>query len=68
MANWIKGAIKHPGSLHRALGVPEGEKIPASKMAKAAHSKSGAIRRKVALAHTLEGFHHAAHKMYPKKG
>ena len=33
MAKWIQGAIKHPGALHRALGVPEGETIPAKKKA-----------------------------------
>jgi hypothetical protein len=55
---WISGAIKHPGSLHTALGVPQGEKIPAKKLAKAAKSKSPSIRRKVALAKTLKGFHH----------
>lgn len=50
---WISKAIKHPGALHRELGVPEGEKIPAKKMAKAAHSKSPKIRKQVALAKTL---------------
>lgn len=50
---WIKGAIKHPGKLHRELGVPQGEKIPAKKMAKAAKSKSPTIRKEVALAKTL---------------
>lgn len=56
--HWIKGAIKHPGALHRELGVPEGQKIPAKKMAKAAHSSSPKIRRQVALAHTLKRMHH----------
>lgn len=56
--HWIKGAIKHPGALHRALGVPEGEKIPASKMAKAAHSSSERVRKEVALARTLKKMHH----------
>lgn len=51
---WIKKAIKHPGKLHRELGVPEGEKIPAKKMAKAAKSKSPTIRKEVALAKTLK--------------
>lgn len=51
---FIKKAIKHPGALHRELGVPQGEKIPAKKMAKAAKSKSPKIRRQVALAKTLE--------------
>ena len=54
---WIKKAIKHPGKLHRELGVPEGKKIPAKKMAKAAHSKSPTIRKEVALAKTLKKMH-----------
>ena len=54
---WIKGAIKHPGALHRKLHVPEGQKIPAKKMAAAAHSENPTTRRQVALAHTLKGFH-----------
>jgi hypothetical protein len=56
--HWIQGAIKHPGGLHRALGVSQGQKIPAKKMAVAAHSKSEHIRRMVALAHTLRHMHH----------
>lgn len=51
--NWIKGAIKHPGALHKALGVPEGKKIPAKKLAKAAHSDNPTMRRRAALAKTL---------------
>lgn len=50
---WIAGAIKKPGALHRALGVPEGKKIPAKKLAKAAKSKSPLMRKRVALAKTL---------------
>lgn len=51
---WISKAIKHPGKLHRELGVPQGEKIPAKKLAKAAKSKSPTIRKEVALAKTLK--------------
>lgn len=58
MANWIKGAIKHPGALHRALGVPAGQKIPASKMAKAIHSSSPRMRRMANLAKTLGKMRH----------
>lgn len=50
---WISKAIKHPGALHRELGVPEGKKIPEKKLAKAAHSKSPKVRKQVALAKTL---------------
>ena len=53
MDNWIKGAIKKPGALHRALGVPEGQKIPAKKMAKAAKSSNPLMRKRVNLARTL---------------
>lgn len=55
--HWIAGAIKHPGALHRELGVPQGEKIPAGKLASARNSKSPKIRRQAALARTLGGMH-----------
>jgi hypothetical protein len=47
----------HKGALHRALHVPEGKKIPAAKMAKAAHSKNPRVRKMVGLAHAFA--HHA---------
>ncbi len=50
--NWIKGAIKHPGALHRELGVPQGEKIPTGKLAKAAKA-GGTEGRRARLAQTL---------------
>ena len=53
---FIQKALSKKGSrgkLHRELGVPIGEKIPSKKMAKAAHSKSPAIRKEVAFAKTL---------------
>ena len=52
MANWIKGAIKHPGALHKQLGVPAGDKIPAKKLAAAAN-KGGKLGRRARLAQTL---------------
>jgi hypothetical protein len=51
--NWIAGAIKKPGALHRSLGVPEGEKIPAKKLAAAAKSDNPTLRRRANLAKTL---------------
>lgn len=51
--HWIKNAVKHKGALHRKLGVPEGEKIPAKKMAKAEHSKNPTERKEANLAKTL---------------
>jgi hypothetical protein len=56
MANWIAGAIKHKGALHRALGVPEGEKIPAKKMAAAKSSDNPRVRKMASLARTLKSF------------
>ena len=53
--NWIAGAIKHPGALHKELHVPIGKKIPAKKMAKAAKSSNPKIRKQVTLARTLSG-------------
>jgi hypothetical protein len=54
---WISKAIKKPGALHRALGVPSDKKIPAKKMAKAAKSSSPLMKKRVALAKTLEKMH-----------
>jgi len=56
---WIQGAIKHPGSLHKALHVPAGEKIPAKKLEKAAHSDNPKLAKKANLAKTLKRMHHA---------
>ena len=52
--NWIQGAIKHPGALHKELGVKEGKKIPAKKL-RAAAKKKGKIGRRARLAETLKG-------------
>lgn len=58
--NWISGAIKNKGALHRKLDVPEGEKIPAKKMEKAAKSSNPTTRKQVALAKTLSGLRHGS--------
>lgn len=54
--NWIAGAIKKPGALHKELGVPQGKKIPAGKLAAAA-KKGGKEGKRARLAETLKGFH-----------
>ncbi len=54
MANWIQGAIKHPGGLHRALNVPDGQKIPERKIEKAEHSDNEHVARMARLAETLK--------------
>jgi hypothetical protein len=53
--NWIKGAIKKPGALHKSLGVKEGEKIPEKKLEKAEHSKNKLTAKRARLAETLKG-------------
>ena len=55
MANWIAGAIKRPGALHRALGIPQGQTIPHAKIA-AAKKRGGRVGREASLAETLAGF------------
>lgn len=52
---WIQEAIGKPGALHRQLGVPQGEKIPAKKLAKAAKAP-GKLGQRARLAETLKGF------------
>jgi hypothetical protein len=52
---WIQEAIKQPGALHRELGVKQGEKIPAKKLAKAAKAP-GKLGQRARLAETLKGF------------
>jgi len=52
--DWIKGAIKKPGQLHKDLGVPKGKKIPASKL-EAAEKRPGKIGQRARLAETLKG-------------
>ncbi|MBS0367814.1 MAG: hypothetical protein JSS57_01295 [Proteobacteria bacterium] len=51
--NWIAGATKNKGALHRNLGVPEGQKIPAKKLAAAA-KKPGKVGKEARLAKTLK--------------
>jgi hypothetical protein len=52
--NWIADAIKKPGALRKELGVKEGEKIPAKKLAAAA-KKPGKEGQRARLAETLKG-------------
>lgn len=52
--NWIAGATKNKGALHRNLGVPAGKKIPAAKL-NAAAKKPGKVGKEARLAKTLKG-------------
>lgn len=49
---FIQKAIKKPGQLHRDLGVPQGQKIPPSKIAAAAKSP-GKVGQRARFAQTL---------------
>jgi hypothetical protein len=51
--NWIQGAIKKPGALHKQLGVPIGKKIPVKKL-EAAADKGGKLGQRARLAETLK--------------
>jgi hypothetical protein len=48
----IKKAIKHPGALHRELGVPMGKKIPEGKIRSAAKA-GGKLGQRARFAETL---------------
>lgn len=54
MANWMQGAVKHPGALHRQLGVPQGQPIPAAKLAAAKRSSNPLLRKRANLAQTFK--------------
>lgn len=56
MAIMIKKS--HKGLLHKKLGIPQGQKIPAAKLAEAAKSKSPALRKEVAFAEAAKKFKH----------
>lgn len=51
--NWIKGAIKSPGSLRKSLGVKGDKPIPAKKLAAAAKAP-GKMGQRARLAQTLK--------------
>jgi hypothetical protein len=53
---WIQKAIKHPGALHKQLGVKPGQPIPAGKL-RAAAKKGGTLGKRARLAQTLKKMH-----------
>ena len=53
---WIAGAIGKKGALHKALHVPQGEKIPQKKLEKAEASSNPKLAKRARLAETLKGF------------
>ncbi len=52
--DWIAGATQNKGALHRQMGVPEGQKIPAAKLNAAAHSDNALLAKRARLAETLK--------------
>lgn len=54
--NWIRGMHMKKGALHEQLGVPQGKKSPASKLA-VHKGDSALLRKRKALARTLGRFH-----------
>lgn len=54
--NWIKGAVKKPGALHKELDVPMDKKIPTAKL-KTAIKAGGVEAKRAHLAQTLKSFH-----------
>jgi hypothetical protein len=54
--NFIKGAIKRPGQLHKDLGVPMGKTIPPVMLAKAA-KMHGKVGQRARLAETMKKMH-----------
>jgi oligoendopeptidase F len=52
----------HPGGqkgkLHREMGIPEGQKIPAKKLEAATHSKDREVRDDAIRAETMKGWTH----------
>jgi hypothetical protein len=56
MKNWIAGATENKGGLHRSLGIPQGDKIPAKKIAAAAQ-RGGKVGKQARLAQTLRRMH-----------
>jgi hypothetical protein len=46
----------HKGGLHRALGIPEGDKIPEDKIQAAMNSKNEHVAKMASLAHTMAGW------------
>jgi len=54
---FIQAMHMKKGALHKSLHVPEGKKIPESKIKKAEHSKNPTLRKRAVLAETLKSFH-----------
>ena len=54
---WNPGGQK--GKLHRELGIPENQKIPADRLSAATRSSNPEIRRDAIRARTMKGWNHS---------
>ena len=52
----------HKGLLHKKLGVPADQPIPAKAIAKAKNSSSPALRKEATFAENAKGFNHSGGK------
>lgn len=55
--HWIEHAHMKKGALHKALDVPEGNKIPGKRLEKAEHSKNKHVERMAQAAENMKGLH-----------
>lgn len=53
-----------PGKLHRELGIPEDQKIPAGRLRAATHSRDPEIRRDAIRAETMKKWKHTGPKKH----
>lgn len=51
--NWIQGAIRNPGALHKDLGIPKGQDIPDGRLRNAAR-QGGKVGKRAQLAINLK--------------
>lgn len=58
----IKIKPSHKGLLHKNLSVKQGQKIPSAKLAKAAHSKNPAVKKRAVFAENAKAWHHGGKK------
>jgi hypothetical protein len=54
--DWMKKAGANRGGLHRSLGIPEGQKIPVSRIKSAEHSSNPKERKEATLAETYKKY------------
>ena len=55
--NFIQSMHMKKGALHKQLGVPSGQKIPAKRLEAAEHSDNPLLRKRAVLAETLKSLH-----------